>query len=34
MSEAVMRMARPFAEQARAIGAWPVWSLPRWLPPL
>ena len=26
-----MRMARRLPRQARAIGSWPVWSLPRWL---
>jgi diguanylate cyclase (GGDEF)-like protein len=31
MSEAVLRMARRLPRQARAIGGWPVWSLPRWL---
>jgi diguanylate cyclase (GGDEF)-like protein len=31
MSEAVMRMARRLPRQARAVGSWPVWSLPRWL---
>jgi diguanylate cyclase (GGDEF)-like protein len=31
MGEAVMRMARRLPGQARAIGSWPVWSLPRWL---
>src|SRR3984957_7225761 len=29
MSEAVKRMARRWPEQARAVGTWPVWSLPR-----
>jgi diguanylate cyclase (GGDEF)-like protein len=29
MSEAVMRMARRLPGQARAVGSWPVWSLPR-----
>jgi diguanylate cyclase (GGDEF)-like protein len=29
MSEAVMRMARRLPGQARAIGSWPVWALPR-----
>jgi diguanylate cyclase (GGDEF)-like protein len=31
MSEAVTRMARRLPRQVRAIGSWPVWSLPRWL---
>jgi diguanylate cyclase (GGDEF)-like protein len=31
MSEAVMRMARRLPGQARAIGTWSVWALPRWL---
>jgi diguanylate cyclase (GGDEF)-like protein len=31
MSEAVLRMARCLPGQARAIGTWPVWALPRWL---
>ena len=26
-----MRMARRLPRQARAVGSWPVWSLPRWL---
>ncbi|MGH3200784.1 MAG: diguanylate cyclase [Streptosporangiaceae bacterium] len=29
MSEAVKRMARRLQGQARAVGSWPVWSLPR-----
>jgi diguanylate cyclase (GGDEF)-like protein len=31
MSEAVTRIARRLLRQVRAIGSWPVWSLPRWL---
>jgi diguanylate cyclase (GGDEF)-like protein len=31
MSEAVLRMARCLPGQARAIGTWPVWALPRCL---
>ena len=26
-----MRMTRPLASRLRAIGGWPIWSLPRWL---
>ncbi len=31
MSEAATRMARRLPGRARAVGSWPVWSLPRWL---
>jgi diguanylate cyclase (GGDEF)-like protein len=31
MNEALMRMTRPLAWRVKAIGDWPVWSLPRWL---
>jgi diguanylate cyclase (GGDEF)-like protein len=31
MSEALMRMARRQARQAKAIRDWPIWALPRWL---
>jgi diguanylate cyclase (GGDEF)-like protein len=31
MSEALMRMARRQARQAKAIRDWPIWTLPRWL---
>jgi len=31
MSEALMHMTRPLAWRVKAIGDWPIWSLPRWL---
>jgi diguanylate cyclase (GGDEF)-like protein len=31
ISGALMRMARRLACQAKAVGEWPIWSLPRWL---
>jgi diguanylate cyclase (GGDEF)-like protein len=31
MSEALMRVTRPLAWRVKAIGDWPIWSLPRWL---
>jgi diguanylate cyclase (GGDEF)-like protein len=31
ISGALMRMARRLACQAKAVGDWPIWSLPRWL---
>jgi diguanylate cyclase (GGDEF)-like protein len=31
MSEALMSMTRRLAWRAKAIGDWPIWSLPRWL---
>jgi len=31
MSEALMRMTRLLAWRVKAIGDWPIWSLPRWL---
>jgi diguanylate cyclase (GGDEF)-like protein len=31
MSEALMRATRCLAWRAKAIGDWPIWSLPRWL---
>jgi diguanylate cyclase (GGDEF)-like protein len=31
MSEALMRMTRPLAGRVKALGDWPIWSLPRWL---
>jgi diguanylate cyclase (GGDEF)-like protein len=31
MSEALMRLARRQARQAKAIRDWPIWALPRWL---
>jgi diguanylate cyclase (GGDEF)-like protein len=31
MTEAVMRTARRVARPAKAIGSWPIWSLPHWL---
>ena len=31
MSEAARRIAGRMRRQVRAVGSWPMWSLPRWL---
>src|SRR5579859_2782990 len=31
ISQVLMRLARRLAGQAKAVGGWPIWTLPRWL---